>query len=87
MQLQDCTSSYAQVIKMRKFSREGKLNENNLLSILSEEKGNQKERFSMPRERISKVFSVGTPKEKIEDTITKALKLYRKRERSKEKER
>lgn len=87
MQLQDCTPSYAQAIKMRKFSEEGKLDENVLLSILSEEKGNQKERFSMPRERISKFFSAGTPKEKIEDTIVKALELYRKRERSKEKER
>ena len=87
MQLQDCTPSYAQAIKMRKLSGEGKLNENVLLSILSEEKGNQKERFSMPRERISKFFSAGTPKEKIEDTIVKALEAYRKRERSKEKER
>lgn len=87
MQQQDCTPSYAQAIKMRKFSEEGRLNEDVVLSILSEEKGNQKERFSMPRERISKFFSAGTPKEKIEDTIVKALELYRKRERSKEKER
>lgn len=87
MQQQDCTPSYAQAIKMRKFSEEGRLNEYVVLSILSEEKGNQKERFSMPRERISKFFSAGTPKEKIEDTIVKALELYRKRERSKEKER
>ena len=38
MQLEDCTPSHAQAIKMRKFSEEGRLNEDVILSILSEEK-------------------------------------------------
>lgn len=84
MQLEDCTPSHAQAIKMRKFSEEGRLNEDVILSILSEEKGNQKEQFRMPKERISKYFTPGTSTKQMEDTIIKALELYRKRERSKE---
>ena len=84
MQYEECTPSHAQAIKLRKFSEEGRLNEDVILSILSEEKGNQKEQFRMPRERISKYFSPGTPAKQIEDTIVKALELYRKRERSRE---
>lgn len=84
MQLQDCTPSHAQTIKMRKFAEEGRLNEDVILSIMSEEKGNQKEQFRIPRERISKYFSPGASAKQIEDTIIKALELYRKRERSRE---
>ncbi|MEH2960346.1 ParB/RepB/Spo0J family partition protein [Candidatus Merdisoma sp. JLR.KK006] len=87
MQLEDCTPSHAQAIKMRKFADEGRLNEDVILSILSEEKGNQKEQFRMPKERISRYFSPGTPAKQMEDTIVKALELYRKRERGKDRER
>lgn len=84
MQLEDCTPSHAQARKMRSFSEEGRLNKDVIYSILSEEKGNQKEQFRMPRERISKYFSPGTSMKQMEDTIIKALELYRKRERSRE---
>ena len=84
MQLQDCTPSHAQAIKMRKFAEEGRLNEDVILSIMSEEKGNQKEQFRIPRERINKYFSPEASAKQIEDTIIKALELYRKRERSRE---
>lgn len=84
MQLQDCTPGHAQAIKMRKFAEEGRLNEDVILSIMSEEKGNQKEQFRIPRERINKYFSPGASAKQIEDTIIKALELYRKRERSRE---
>ncbi len=87
MQAEDCTPSHAQAIKLRKFSEEGRLNEDVVLSILAEEKGNQKEQFRMPKERISKYFSPGTPAKQMEDTIIKALELYRKRERNKDQER
>lgn len=87
MQLEDCTPSHAQAIKIRGFSKEGRLSADVICSILAEEKGNQKEQFRMPRERINKYFSPGTPAKQIEDTIIKALELYRKRERNKDKER
>lgn len=84
MESEDCTPSHAQAIKMRQFSQEGRLNANVLLSIMQEEKPNQVEQFKIPRERISKFFSPGTPAKKMEDTIVKALELYRKRQRDME---
>lgn len=81
---EDCTPSHAQAIKIRKFSQEGKLNPDVILSIMQEEKPNQKEQIKIPKERISRYFAPGTPAQKIEDTIIKALELYRKRQRSME---
>lgn len=81
MSLEDCTPSHAQAIKMRQFSKEGRLDPNVILSIMREEKPNQKEQFRIPKDRISKYFPAGTPAQKIEDTIVKALELYRKRQR------
>lgn len=78
------TPSHAQAIKMRSFSEQGKLNPDVILSIMQEEKPNQVEQFKIPRERIDKFFKPGTPAQKIEDTIVKALELYRKRQREME---
>ncbi|WP_337593419.1 ParB/RepB/Spo0J family partition protein [Vescimonas sp.] len=77
----DCTPSLAQAIKMKSFSREGKLSEVVIRSIMAEEKPNQKEQFRIPKERISKYFKPGTPARTMEDTIIKALDYYRKRQR------
>ena len=87
MECEDCTPSLAQAIKMKEFSRDGKLTVEVILSIMQEEKPNQREQFKMPKERISKYFAPGTPAQKIEDTIIKALELYRKRERQRDMER
>lgn len=84
MQCEDCTPSLAQAIKMKQFSKDGKLNDEVILSILEEEKPNQKVQFKIPQERISKYFAPGTPAQKIEDTIVKALEMYRKRQRDME---
>lgn len=84
MELEDCTPSHAQAIKMRQFSKEGKLTEEVICSIMQEEKPNQKEQFRMPKDRINRFFAPGTPAQKIEDTIVKALELYRKRQRDME---
>lgn len=81
IEAEDCTPSHAQAIKMRNFSQAGKLNDDVILSIMQEEKGNQVEQFKIPKERISRFFAPGTPAQKIEDTIIKALELYRKRQR------
>ena len=84
MDCEDCTPSHAQAIKMRKFSEAGNLTDEVILSIMQEEKPNQKEQFKMPKERIAKYFPAGTPVQKMEDTIVKALELYRKRQRDME---
>lgn len=84
MECEDCTPSHAQAIKMRQFSQNGRLDTNVLLSIMQEEKPNQVEQFKIAKNRISKFFSPGTPAKKMEDTIVKALELYRKRQRDME---
>ena len=76
MQSEACTPSHVQAIKMKRFSKEGKLDEDVIFSIMTEEKPNQVEQFRMPRKRIDRYFPQGTPKEKIEDTIVKALDFY-----------
>ena len=80
------TPSHAQAIKMRQMSEAKtggeRLAKDALVSIMKEEKPNQKEQFKIPKERINKYFAPGTPAQKIEDTIIKALELYRKRQRS-----
>ena len=82
----DCTPSHAQAIKMRRVSEaktgDERLSKDAMAVIMEEEKGNQKEQFKIPKEKISRFFAPGTPTQKIEDTIVKALELYRKRQRS-----
>ncbi len=84
MESEDCTPSHAQAIKIRDFSEKGKLNPDVILSIMQEEKPNQVKQFKIPRNRIDKFFPAGTPAQKIEDTIVKALEMYRRRERGRE---
>ena len=84
MSEEDCTPSHAQAIKMRSFSKEGKLTKDVILAIMQEEKPNQKEQVKISKERISKFFAPGTPVQKMEETIVKALEMYRKRQREKE---
>ena len=86
MEMEDCTPSHAQAIKMRQFSEKGTLNPDVILSIMIEEKPNQAEQFKMPKKRIEKYFPKGTPSKKIEETIIRALELLRKRERGKAKD-
>ena len=84
MESEACTPSHAQAIKIRKFSAEGRLNEDVLLSIMAEEKPNQVEKWKIPKNRLKKYFPSGTSQQKMEETIIKALELYRKREKSRE---
>ena len=60
MQLEDCTPSHAQAIKMRKFADEGRLNEDVILSILSEEKGIRRNRGKQRRYLCEKSYSMGS---------------------------
>lgn len=84
----ECTPSHAQALKLRRLS-EGKgpgerLARDAIVSILQEEKPNQVEQFKMPKDRIAKFFPAGTPAKKMEETIVKALELYRRRQRDRE---
>ncbi len=78
---ESCTPSHAQAIKIRRFSEEGRLDTNVLLSIMQEEKPNQIEQFRIPKNRIARFFSPGTPAQEMEKTIIRALEFYRRRGR------
>ena len=73
--------SHAQTIRMRALSKEGKLDTDAINTIMNEEKPNQKARIKIPMEKIEKYFPVGTSEQKIEETIIKALAMYRQRQK------
>lgn len=82
----DLTPSHAQTIRMKELSRENRLDENVIYSIMAEEKANQKEKLSFKMEDINEYFPKNyTPREKSE-VILKLLKGWAKR-RNKEQER
>ncbi len=78
---EDCFPSHAQTIRMKQLSRDGKLDMDAIFDIMTEEKGNQKEKIKIPMEKLEKYFPRGTPPKRVEDTIIKALEFYRKRQR------
>ena len=73
--------SHAQTIRMKELSREGTLDTDTINEIMSEEKPNQKEKLKIPLERIEKYFAAGTSYQQMEETIVKALALYRQRQK------
>lgn len=87
MQSEDRTPSLSQALMMKELSGKGKLDMDKIFNIMRQEKPNQVEQFKIPKEKINRFFPPGTSTQKIEDTIIKALELYRKRERSRDMER
>lgn len=71
MESEACTPSHAQAIKIRKFSAEGRLNEDVLLSIMAEEKPNQVEQWKIPKNRLKKYFPSGTSQQKWKKPLSK----------------
>lgn len=71
--------SHAQTIRMRELSRKGELNTDMINEIMSEEKGNQKIQIKIPLEKIKKYFPEGVSEQQMQDTIFKALAMYRQR--------
>ena len=72
----DATPSLAQAIKMKKFSQEGKLSNDVIESIMSEEKPNQNEKINIKYEDASKYIPASVPYDKTGDYIMKALEYY-----------
>ena len=85
IELNECTPSHAQTIRMRKLADEHALDADIISDIMSEEKPNQKtERLAFNAARVRKLLPADLPKEKTEDFICEAIAFYRKyyRERS-----
>ena len=88
MELEDCTPSLAQAIKMKQFSQDDRLNDDVIFSILSEEKPNQKEKISFKAEKLRQFIPKNVPLNQTEDYVLKALEHYNRfRERQRDKER
>ena len=84
----DATPSHAQAIKMRTFSKEGKLNPEVIESIMMEEKPNQRPKISFKYEELKKYMPSDIPYEKTTKYVIDALQYYKKHlERRREQER
>ena len=75
---EEATPSLAQALKMKQFSKEGKLNADKILEIMCERKPNQAEKITFKAESLRKYIprSIISPKE-TEEYILKALAHYR----------
>ena len=83
MNLNDCTPSHAQSIRLKKLSQEGSLDSQIIYGIMSEEKPNQKEQIKFKREDFKKYFPPNYSDEQMRKDILKGLELLRKqRERN-----
>ena len=84
----DATPSHAQAIKMRNFSKEGKLNPEVIESIMLEEKPNQRPKISFKYEDLKKYMPSDISYEKTTKYVIDALQYYKKHlERRREQER
>ena len=76
MECEDCTPSLAQAIKMKEFSRDGKLSAEVILSIMQEEKPNQREKPTFRDERITRLIPKSIPRGQETDFVIRALEFY-----------
>ena len=72
----DATPSLAQAIKLKRFSQDGKLNNEVIESIMSEEKPNQREKINIKYAEAKRFIPASVPYEKTGDYIMKALEYY-----------
>ena len=76
--LNDCTPSHDQTIRMRKFFEEGKLTTEAIQAIMSEEKPNQREKIVLRGDRVRQLIPKNIPISQTEDFVCKALEHYNK---------
>lgn len=83
--MNDCTPSHAQSIRLKKMSQDGLLTADAVYAVLSEEKPNQKEQIKLPRDELRKYFPQNYSAEQIKRDILKGLELLkRQRERNRD---
>lgn len=83
--MNDCTPSHAQSIRLKKMSQDGLLTADTVYAVLSEEKPNQKEQIKLPRDELRKYFPQNYSDEQIKRDILKGLELLkRQRERNRD---
>ena len=86
MDMEQCSPSHAQAIRMRRMQDEGKLTPEVIELIMLEEKPNQRERIVLRGERFKGLFPPDLPVSKREDYVAAAMEFYG-RHRAKQKSR
>ncbi len=83
MESEEATPSLSQAQRMKSLSQSGRLDMDMIFSIMTEEKGNQKETLKINTSKLKKYFPKNTTPKQMEDTIIKLLEreLQRKRNR------
>jgi len=76
MESELATPSTSQAQRIRQLSAEGHLTEDSVYAILSEEKPNQKEKYSFQRERLRRYIPDNLPENKVESYVIEALEYY-----------
>lgn len=85
MDMNNCTPSHAQSIRLKKLSQEGSLTDEMIENIMSEEKPNQKENIKFKREDFKKFFPPSYTDKQMKADILKGLELLqRQRERNRD---
>lgn len=85
MELNDCTPSHAQSIRLKKLSQDGVLNDKTIYDILAEQKPNQQEQYKFKRDDIRKYFPKSYTDKQVCDTVIKLLEQWqRRRERDRD---
>ena len=74
--LNDCTPSHDQTIRMRKMFEEGKLTPEAIQAIMSEQKPNQRERIVLSGDKVRQYIPKNIPLNQTEDYVCKALEHY-----------
>ncbi|RHS50951.1 ParB/RepB/Spo0J family partition protein [Blautia sp. AM46-5] len=74
--LNDCTPSHDQTIRMRKFFNDGKLTTEAVQAIMSEEKPNQREKIILRGDKVRSLIPKSVPLNQTEEYICKALEHY-----------
>ena len=76
IEMEQCTPSHDQTIRMRKAYEKGELNAAKIAEIMQEEKPNQKEKIMLKSDKVKKYLPKDLPIEKREAYIVKALEFY-----------
>ena len=71
MESEACTPSYDQAIQMRNLSKEGKLTEDIIMVIMSQEKPNQVEQWKIPKSKLKKYFPSGLRRKRLRRPLSK----------------
>lgn len=84
MESEEATPSLSQAQRMKSMSQRGQLDMDMIFSIMTEEKGNQKETLKINTSKLKKYFPKDTTPKQMEETIIRLLERELQRKRSRD---